>query len=521
MAVEGQETETAQRRPGLRIVTAVAVAVVLVIAVALRFVTRSDLWLDEALSVNIAKLPLSKLHWALKRDGAPPLFYVVLHFWIKAFGSSDVAVRALAGVCSTLTLPAYWLIGRRLGGRRLAWITLLVGATAPFGFRYATEARMYSLVMLLVAWGLLAVWSALDRPTLPRLALVALVALALLYTHNWSLYLVAVVGLMVLVRALRARDPEVRKASWFVLIALAVAGLGYVPWLPTLSYQATHTGTPWGDPILPWSGVAWHLDALGGPPIPQHGEAEIFRYGLVLLLALGLFGAGVDRHRIELDLRTRPGARWLFVAAYGTMLLALAASYVAGAAFDPRYSSVVVPLVLVVIALGVGTFSSDAVRVGVLGVVVLLGLCGGVRVALDQRTQAGQVAAVIAAEAKPGDVVLYCPDQLGPSGSRLLDDVPGLRQVTYPRLTGPAYVDWTDYRDVIAATPTDEVAQQVLDLAGDHTIWYVMAPGYRSFDARCEELGIGIGRARPASGRVGVDASMYFEYPGLTEFRAP
>jgi uncharacterized membrane protein len=48
-------------------------------AVVLRFVTRSDLWLDEALTVNLAKLPLSDLREALRHDGAPPLFYVLLH----------------------------------------------------------------------------------------------------------------------------------------------------------------------------------------------------------------------------------------------------------------------------------------------------------------------------------------------------------------------------------------------------------------------------------------------------------
>src|SRR5205085_2806970 len=39
----------------------VAVAVVVVVGVALRFLTSSHLWLDEALTVNIAKLPLSRI----------------------------------------------------------------------------------------------------------------------------------------------------------------------------------------------------------------------------------------------------------------------------------------------------------------------------------------------------------------------------------------------------------------------------------------------------------------------------
>src|SRR5438105_13993746 len=66
-----------------------AVAIVLVVAVVLRFTTRSHLWLDEALSVNIARLPFGRLHAALRQDGSPPLYYVLLHGWISVFGPSD------------------------------------------------------------------------------------------------------------------------------------------------------------------------------------------------------------------------------------------------------------------------------------------------------------------------------------------------------------------------------------------------------------------------------------------------
>jgi len=93
----------------------VAGAFVVAAAIVLRFVTRSDLWLDEALSVNIARLPFSDLREALKHDGAPPLYYVLLHLWTDVFGTSDFAVRALSGVISVATLPLAWFAGRRLG----------------------------------------------------------------------------------------------------------------------------------------------------------------------------------------------------------------------------------------------------------------------------------------------------------------------------------------------------------------------------------------------------------------------
>ena len=76
---------------------AAAVAVVAA-SLVLRFWTRSDLWLDEALTVNIASQPLHQIPSLLRRDGAPPLYYFMLHVWMGWFGHSDVATRSLSGV---------------------------------------------------------------------------------------------------------------------------------------------------------------------------------------------------------------------------------------------------------------------------------------------------------------------------------------------------------------------------------------------------------------------------------------
>ena len=69
----------------VRILTA-SVVVVVAVGVALRFLTSSHLWLDEALTVNIARLPLSRIPDALRHDGSPPLYYLLLHGWIAVFG---------------------------------------------------------------------------------------------------------------------------------------------------------------------------------------------------------------------------------------------------------------------------------------------------------------------------------------------------------------------------------------------------------------------------------------------------
>ncbi len=182
--------------PRLSKLLVVGAVTVVALGIALRFVASSDMWLDEALTLNISRLPLGQIHGALRRDGAPPLYYYLLHFWSGAFGSSDTAVRALSGVLSCATLPFIWLAGRRLGGKTVAAGALVLVATSPFAVRYATENRMYALVGLLTAAGLVALQQVFRRRTAANVVAVALLTGLLLYTHYWALYLVGVTGLV-------------------------------------------------------------------------------------------------------------------------------------------------------------------------------------------------------------------------------------------------------------------------------------------------------------------------------------
>jgi mannosyltransferase len=501
---------------------ALAVAAVLVVTTVLRFWTTSQLWLDEALSVNIARLPLSQLHSALRQDGAPPLYYVLLHFWIQVFGIGNLAVRSLSGVISVATLPLAWFAGRRLGGKRLAWLALLVVAANPYAITYATSARMYALIVLLVFAGYLVTLRALERPNLGRLALVALVTALLSYTQYWCFYLLAVAGALLVIRALRAGPGDTRRSTTRVIAAVVVGGLTFIPWLPTFVYQARHTGTPWGNARVPWSAIAETVLRFAGSP--QNAETYILLFALATLVVFGVLGRGRDDHTIELDLRTQPTIRWEAMLGAGTLVLGTTVAFVSGSAVDPRYASVMFPFYALLAAVGITCFTSTRVRVGVLVVVVGLGIIGGVRNYTTSRTQAAQVADVIAADAHPGDVVAYCPDQLGPSGSRLLRDVPGLVQLTFPDGASPARVDWVDYVHRNQTASTQRFANRVLRLAGPHTVWFVYAYGFNHLQGRCEAVASALGAARPAEPRVLPNESIdqfgsEYEYMGLTAYR--
>ncbi len=547
----------------------VLIGLVLAFAILLRFWTKSDLWLDEALTVNISHLPVSQIPAALKRDGAPPLYYVLLHYWMVLFGTSDLTVRSLAGVFGVATLPVAWACGKRIGGRTVAWGALLLLAVSPFAVYYDTEARMYSLVVLLTGLGFLSLDRSLRRPSAINLAAVALITAALLYTQYWALYLVGVVGLWLLYHAFATgwvasrmvrrngrNDPAddhdargvftrtmakrfhrntaidttdldtpgsvrhfagmryARSNTLATFGAMAVGSLTFLPWLPIFIFQAHHTGTPWIRPAGPEI-IIHVLAEMGGGA--SFGGRLLFLI-VAALCVLGLFGTAKGRLHIDLDLRTKPRGRALAAIIAGTLLTGLIGGYISRSAFVSRYASVAFLPIILLSAVGLLAIADPRIRNGVLAVAVAGGFAASLPNITTNRTQAGEIAATLAKYGKPGDIVAYCPDQLGPAVDRLLPAGRYL-QTTFPRGTGPAFVNWIDYREVVGRANPLSFANRLESMRhGNNQIWVVWAPGYLGFGNKCQQIIQHLQDAPTLRWRQMVVTGPYFEGMGMFRF---
>src|SRR5205085_2444932 len=234
------------------------------------------------------------------------------------------------------------------------------------------------------------------------------------------------------------------------------------------------------------------------------GEAQMLGALLVMLLVLGVLGRAVDRFRVELDLRTHPHARAEVLVVIGTFVIAGLASYASQAAFASRYTAVVMPLVLLVAAFGVTMLMDARVRAGFLVILAVLGLIGTIREWHEQRTQGGQIGRYITANGGPGDVIGFCPDQLGPSTLRY---VPADRKgLAFPKASDAHLVDWVDYAKRQTAGDPKAFAAVLDKAAGQHTVWIVWSPGYRKFGIKCELLADAEKQLRPGGTPVVVQA---------------
>jgi mannosyltransferase len=469
--------------PGSRWVV-LGVAAAVLVGVMARFALRSPLWLDEALSVNIAGLGLGEVGDALRRDGHPPLYYWLLNGWMRLVGDGDLAVRSLSAVIGVASLPLAWLAGRRLAGPSGARWALVVTALSPFAVRYSTEARMYALVMALVLAGYLLVVAALERPSLGRLAGVSLVAAGLLWSHYWSAFLLAVVGAGLVVAWWRSEGPG-RDAAGRLCLALVGGGVLFLPWVPSLLDQLSSTGTPWSSPSRPTTVVAVTLDDLGGG---GWSEARLHGAVTLLLVVVALLGRRLGTREVVLSARPQPAVRWELAVAAAALGLGAAVAFAGRSAYASRYAAIVVPLVLLAVAVGI-TVLPGALRAVAAVAWVGTALVGIGQNALVDRTESGEVAEIIAAGAETGDVVAVCPDQLGVSLQRVLDQLDaGIEVRPYPADGDPRFIDWRDYEERNEAADAGAFARRLHDDAGDGAIWLYWNAAYRTFEGQCDGM---------------------------------
>ena len=419
------------------------------VAVSLLIRTREisiGFWIDEGISAGIADRAIGAIPHALREDGAPPLYYMLLHYWLKLAGDSESGVRSLSLFFSLLAIPAaFWAGGAIWGTRRAAWIAAALMAFNPFLSQYAQEARMYTLIALLaipVATCFLRAYAMdPDEDRRPWIAGFALSLAASLYTHNWAIFLtLACLVSFAWLYVISDRKRELLRAG---LLGFGGAFVLYLPWIPTTLYQAAHTGAPWSD--------APALDSLLGVPgnllgrIPQ----------IVLLICAGTGLLVLWQRREELGPKARAAAV-LAILGVLTVVLAWVMSQVSPA-WANRYFAIALPPFILLAAGGL----AHAGRLGLVGLLLVV-VMWAQDAAPVEKSNVRAVANDIGPSLQPGDLVISTQPETVPVLHYYLPK--GLK---YATLTGPltdvGVWDWRDGVTRLNATTPEKDLKPLID----------------------------------------------------------
>lgn len=324
-----------------------------------------DIWWDEARNLDVALRPLSEIAGARELDIQPPLYYWLLHGWLRLLdlgrGSEPAALAwsarfvsvwfGVAGVA--LTVP----LARRLGGVRAGLTAALLAALAPFWLAESQETRMYTLGLALLgaaAWTLLRGFEAQGEPWRRRFGLLApfaVLSAAAMVAHYNALFVLVAWYIWWGVAALRSPN---RFAEWGALVGTGAASvILFLPILPTALRQIPDYANPNLTVPTPaaylrenWVG---HLAGYAWDASRAFGAAPWWLWGVLAAAGIGLGLLTWRLARPAAPARQRSLFGFLIVWLAGGLLLYYLAVLDRGA-FNVRYSAFVTPALFVLVA---------------------------------------------------------------------------------------------------------------------------------------------------------------------------
>ncbi len=189
-------------------------------------------WLDELwTTVSSSEQSLYQLltKWVIPDGVHPPLHNILLFFWFKIAGNSEIAARLPSAIAGILSIVAIYHFSKPFCDRYVATSAAILVALTYMGIYYAQEARAYSLMILLSIAATFLWLRIVARPRVPAIAdywKYGAVIILLAYTHYFGLLLAVFqlaywFGLAVLKRD--SFKP--------VMVTISALILAYLPWV--------------------------------------------------------------------------------------------------------------------------------------------------------------------------------------------------------------------------------------------------------------------------------------------------
>jgi len=411
-----------------------------------------------------------------------PLYFLAEFAWGEAFGKSPEHLRWFSVLLNLLTLPFVYLLARRVFGVTAAVVAGGMLALSPFHVFYAQSLRPYMAVALLASISLYALVIALEKGRPMWWGIHVLCNLLLLWTHLFSVFLLAAQGAALLTLLPR---------RWRTILAWGGAhALLFLPslvWafsqmsMPATAYDIFRKPSPvavffdiFADDALTISGLTH-----AATPIPPGMSgawgliAARVGTGLECLLALATTAAVLGMAFMACNPRDAHGKRDRLLLLLAVAVLPAAAlgvlSVVWRPCMFPRYTTYSTLAVYALMGGAVQMLPRRGLQAAACGLlVILLAYPLAIVSGRPVNTQWNEAAAHVAAHAGPGDPVLVgCPGGAQETGHEIFRGY-------FPAERNPI---------LLADSVTESVAKASCLLAGGAApgvaqVWAVFNMGY-------------------------------------------
>lgn len=235
---------TARSTPALAELVVLTLVLVLGYGLRTELLGARSLWIDEALSLELAERGPAAI-WATTaaHEPHPPGYYLLLWAWARLTGLGVVPARQLSLVFGLASVLAGWAVGRRLGGGATGLVAAGLLAVHPFQVFASHEVRMYMPLELLGLLATLTLWRAVEAGQTRWWAAYGVLAAAVLWVSYYGALLLVAQAVWLVPRL---GNPAHRRGA---AVAAGAAFVCYLPWLPHLASSLTSNPVPWRPPL--------------------------------------------------------------------------------------------------------------------------------------------------------------------------------------------------------------------------------------------------------------------------------
>ena len=320
--------------------------------------TYASLWLDEIYSMigSDPNTTFSDVYNYSKND-QPPLFFFLLHGWLKVFGYTDFAGRAITCTYGVLAIVAIFFLGKEVKNEKLGLFVAFVTTINWYHVDISKELRFYPLVFLLATLSYLFYLRAIKKSRISDFILYAFFTALLLNTHYYGMVvLVSQFIIFFLVLIFFKRNLRLIVGS---ILAGGLAGLSFWHWLPVIQHDL-QVNVFHVDPVDLFFPFQYAWDYIKDP-------VAIALFAFCTFLSVKALYQRISEKKILVDHLVIFG--WIF---FGSMI-PFVYSILKMPLLTSKYCTIIVPALFLVVANGFTHFTNEKVRFYCIIVIVISG----------------------------------------------------------------------------------------------------------------------------------------------------
>lgn len=321
-----------------------------------------SIWLDEVFSMihSNPDKSFSEIYTFIKAyDPHPPLYYFLLHIFVKIFGYSTLHARLFSGIIGVAGIYYIYKLAKELFTARVGLIAAALLAVNYFHIYYSQEVRMYTLLLLTTVVSFYYLVRFIKSPSLKTAVFYGVAASLMIYSQFFGLFTLAAQYLILLLFVVKPYNIKWTKFLGFSFLSGVVTLLLYIPAIP-IFLQTTKATSTWVLPPGP--------DAFTVLFKEFFGAAEIIIWlallGVILYFArLGRLkqvnvNAGIDPVKQTAAFSFVVLFTWIFI----TVIIPYTLSFIKLPMIINRYFINILPAVIIIIAAGIHYLKNTIVQ---------------------------------------------------------------------------------------------------------------------------------------------------------------